>query len=119
MTTLAWHFAANTLRDGRPLPPDGEMVPAKITKTDSREPKYLMEVDDGNKVWLPEAALASATLIERPLAVGDRVTHTDKRFYTNRGTILAIHEDEAWVKYINGDTAPIPLFELRRAEERG
>ena len=26
MTTLAWHFVGDTLRDGRPVPPDGEWL---------------------------------------------------------------------------------------------
>ena len=26
MTVLAWHFAGDTLRDGRPIPPDGETL---------------------------------------------------------------------------------------------
>jgi hypothetical protein len=26
MTTLAWHFVGATLRDGRPVPPDGEWL---------------------------------------------------------------------------------------------
>ncbi len=54
MTIEAWHFVGNTLRDGRPIPPDGEWLvhtgPVKICSTGlhaSRRPAHALEYAPG------------------------------------------------------------------------
>ena len=101
---------------------DHVMVPMKVTGVDpSRHHPYRVELECGGVEWITKSALASATLIERPLAVGDNV-----EFVFNQPgggsslVILSIDGGEAWVKNsVDGVRFSVPLSELRRAEERG
>ena len=96
---------------------DQLMVPVKVTETkidDTDPPGYFVEFTNGREVWVSEAALSSATLVERPLAVGDRVKGTGEHTYT----ISSIDGDLAVVRYPGGAWLT-PLSALRRAEERG
>lgn len=95
---------------------DHVMVPARVTGiTDNPPTGYFLGFSSGREVWLPEIFLASATLIERPLAVGDRVACRSKSILM---TIKAIDGEMAWVEAL-GDHWTVNLSELRRAEERG
>lgn len=97
---------------------DHVMVPMKIKEADNTAPPgYVTQLDNEQELWLVEAALASATLIERPLAVGDRVTwraSASALIYT----LSSIDGDLAVVRGPGGAWLT-PLSELRRAEERG
>lgn len=57
---------------------------------------------------------AKIELLERPFAVGDRVTSTDAS-RIHDGDILCILNDQAWVKEFDGLATTVMLRDLRRA----
>lgn len=91
---------------------DHVMVPMVVESALDGETPYRVLLRDYAKdfgLWVPEAALASATLIERPLAVGDRVLHEG-----DPASILGIEAPVAWIKYDDETHGVVPLSELHR-----
>lgn len=94
---------------------DHVMVPMKVTGVDqSRHHPYRVELECGGVEWITKSALASATLIERPLAVGVRVTWIGSGAEYH---ISSIDDDLAVIRLVEDRSivALAPLSELRRA----
>jgi hypothetical protein len=78
---LAWHFVGATLRDGRPVPPDGEVL---------RHPGDLLMCASGlhaSKRIIDAVYYAPGTTICRVRCGGEGIKYTDKLACTER-TIL-------------------------------